>query len=125
MKVFFLYWVPVLAWALLIFYFSGIPSVRISSEVILNEIMHYAGHFSIYFIFSFLLARAFCKEELEMQKIFWASFIIAGVYAIGDEYHQIFVPGRFPDIKDVVTDWVGIFSALEIFRIRFYKKIPR
>jgi len=41
----------------------------------------------------------------------WA-FLIALLYALSDEYHQSFVPGRHPDPLDIVTDLAGAAAAL-------------
>jgi VanZ family protein len=43
---------------------------------------------------------------------------IAFVYAISDEYHQSFVPGRHGDPLDVAIDSVGIAVAVVMLRIR-------
>ena len=32
------------------------------------------------------------------------AFLASVAYAVGDELHQLFVPGRVPDLADVMTD---------------------
>ena len=43
------------------------------------------------------------------------------LYALSDEYHQSFVPGRHPDVFDIATDLVGAavaLAALHLVRLR-------
>jgi len=46
-----------------------------------------------------------------------ASAVISTLYAISDEYHQSFVPGRDADSFDVGVDAVGIALALGAIRM--------
>ncbi len=40
------------------------------------------------------------------------------LYGISDEYHQSFVPGRYPDVADVIADGMGGFLAA--FSARYF-----
>ncbi|RKY37816.1 MAG: VanZ family protein, partial [Candidatus Omnitrophota bacterium] len=44
------------------------------------------------------------------------SFIFSILYAISDEIHQTFIPGRNASVKDVVADCVGILIGLYIVK---------
>ncbi|HSH41142.1 MAG TPA: VanZ family protein, partial [Arenicellales bacterium] len=37
----------------------------------------------------------------------WLALGLAVLYGISDEWHQSFVPGREPDVLDVLADGVG------------------
>jgi VanZ family protein len=37
----------------------------------------------------------------------WLAMILVTVYGVLDEFHQHFVPGRSPDIYDVMSDAAG------------------
>jgi VanZ family protein len=39
----------------------------------------------------------------------WA---LAVLYAISDEWHQFYVPGRYSDVRDVLVDAAGALTAL-------------
>ncbi len=41
-----------------------------------------------------------------------AALVIAVLYGVSDEVHQAFVPGRTPDVADVVADATGASIAL-------------
>ena len=55
------------------------------------------------------------------------ALLICVLYAVSDEVHQIFVPGRGAEVKDVLIDSagasVGVLMYLVISRLR-KKEIP-
>lgn len=52
-------------------------------------------------------------NELYILCSLWISLL----YAVTDEYHQIFIPGRDGSIIDVLIDLIGIVSVLLIIRL--------
>jgi VanZ family protein len=92
-------WGPVVAWAAVIFVFSSIPSLGTGLggwDLVLRKLAH-ATEFAI---LAALLVRALGSPR-------WAVVIAVG-YAISDEIHQSFVPGRHGAPLDVVIDSVGV-----------------
>jgi len=57
------------------------------------------------------------KSDNEMYLLI--SLWISTLYAILDEYHQLFIAGRNGSIKDVCIDIIGIVPTLLIIRIIF------
>ena len=55
--------------------------------------------------------------NLRRNAILWG-IIVGTVYAISDEFHQWFVPGRSADIGDAIADFVGIIAAQLVFIYR-------
>ena len=53
------------------------------------------------------------------------AFLLAVAYAISDEIHQFFVPGRSCQIKDVLIDSCGaaVGIGLVFISIKTYKKL--
>ena len=109
------YWVPVIIYATFIFYLSSItgqytPKWFAHQDVILH-IIEYA-------IFAFLVNRAF-KEYYPrlsfMGRFLWV-FFFSIIYAVSDEFHQIFVPNRFPSLYDITYDGIGIFITNIFYR---------
>lgn len=43
------------------------------------------------------------------------ALLLSSLYAISDEYHQTFVPGRNGTLADVLVDGVGMVLALGIW----------
>ena len=80
-----------------------------------NEIVRNAAHF---FIFSFLgLFMHLLLLSKKFKKPILFSIIIGLIYAISDEFHQIFVPGRGAQIQDVLLDFSGVIGGVSVITI--------
>ena len=100
-------WVPVVAWAALIFVLSSVPDLGTGLggwDLVLRKIAH-AAEFAV---LGFLLVRATGPE--------WASLALGIAYAISDEAHQHFVPGRLGSPLDVAIDAVGVAVGVLLAR---------
>jgi VanZ family protein len=92
-------WLPVVAWAAVIFTFSSIPSLS-SGLGTWDTILRKGAHVTEYAILGGLLYRALGRETLALA---------AGIaYAATDELHQYFVRGRHASPVDVAIDAVGV-----------------
>lgn len=86
-----------------------------------NAVVRKIAHFTIYTILGILLMGIMTKTKL---KIKWRVLITLGtgiIYAILDEIHQIFSPGRTPKVTDVYIDTLGILLGIVI--ILFIREI--
>ncbi len=73
------------------------------------------AHFTIYLILG-LLVMSFLKEYyLVNNKGLLIAFIICFLYACSDEIHQIFVPGRSGEFRDVLIDSTGALLGSNIY----------
>jgi VanZ family protein len=45
--------------------------------------------------------------------------LLGGFYAVLDEIHQAFVPGRTADVYDALADVIGVLIVVNIYR--FFK----
>ena len=98
--------------AIEIFYFSSIIGVKVSSGVLDLSIMY---HFVAFFLLNFfLLISVIGKKEIKVKHII-VVLLISITYSILDEVHQLFVPGRVPDLFDIFTNGAGIFSSMIIY----------
>jgi len=73
------------------------------------------AHSIEYAILAVLLVRAF-KNMVFVKtrwRMWWLTIIVGAGYAVLDEIHQYFVPGRTADIFDVAADVVGV--AIVVF----------
>lgn len=91
--------------AVFIFYMSSRTFPGIGSKGYLS----YIYHFSVFFFFAGFFLIATTRGKLQVE-LFILTLAIAIVYGMSDELHQFFVPGRYPDILDVLTDSIGILS---------------
>ncbi len=79
-------------------------------------------HFSAFFLLALFLYISTLERRLEWKKT-GVVLLILVIYAILDELHQYFVPGRFCSIYDVYIDSLGILLASLVYLvITFWKK---
>ena len=93
--------------AIEIFYFSSIPGGKgPSGGLNLSTVYHFVAFFLLNF---FLLTSVIGQKEIKIKHIV-GILLISITYSILDEVHQLFVPGRVPDLFDILTASAGIFS---------------
>lgn len=96
-------WLPVFAWAAVIFVLSSIPSLSTGLGT-WDTILRKAAHISEFAVLGALLYRALERE---------ASALAAGIaYAATDELHQHFVSGRIGSVVDVAFDALGVAAGM-------------
>ena len=86
--------------------------IRIRNKT--NAVVRKIAHFTIYTILGGLLMGTMIKTKL---KIKWRVLITLGagiIYAILDEVHQIFSPGRTAKVTDVYIDTLGVLLGIVI-----------
>jgi VanZ family protein len=96
-------WLPLLGWMALIFYVSHQPAGEIPQFGIIDLLVKKGAHFGAYFILAWLARRALGRWD-------WA-LLLTAVYAISDEYHQTFIPGRDGNVIDIIIDCIGGLAA--------------
>jgi VanZ family protein len=102
-------WMMVALWALAIFAMSSIPG-RAFPDV---RVLHYDKvlHAIVYAVFGGLCCLALPARVPKHFAVAVAG-LLAIAYGLTDEFHQLFVPGRSADLRDVVADGVGgLFGA--------------
>ena len=72
------------------------------------EVWSVLGHFTIFGILglSIWFGLGMNSRMLDRERQ-WYAIGIATIYGVIDEFHQNFVPGRQPDVLDVLTDFLG------------------
>ncbi len=80
----------------------------------LNGIARKLAHFSIYALFSVLMNLLLLRYNIKHKKAAVLSFVLCFFYAVSDEIHQYFVPGRSCELRDVMIDLSGILSGIII-----------
>ena len=108
---FFKYWLPPLLWMLSIFFLSSQPRVTITGTFSIDFTIFKGLHMIEYAILYFLLFRAFYSlknKNMNQQKKYIYSLIIAILYAASDEFHQTYVFTREGTVPDILIDTAGI-----------------
>lgn len=125
-------WLPSLLWMGFIFFLShqeaGSSSALSSgiTQTVLNilssalpflnpetDFFHFlvrkGAHFTAYLILALLLVYAMKPRDL---KSYARVFLLCALYAMSDEFHQTFVPGRSGEIRDVLLDSAGALTGI-------------
>lgn len=91
-------WLPAIFWAGLIFLGSSLTPKGVSTNFWLDFGVKKSLHFVEYFVLYWLVSKA-KKSNFDI----WALAVVI-LYAVSDEWHQSFVPGREPNVLDVLLD---------------------
>ena len=107
------YWLPMLLWMGLIFALSSRSNLPSLPNKTVDFTIKKAGHITEYGVLAFLLWRAISKEKgwLALPS-FGGAFVLSCLYAMSDEFHQTFVPGRSSRLTDVGFDALGALLVL-------------
>lgn len=123
-------WLLVALWMVLIFYLSHQPATKSNglskgaTEIIVetvekvapkvdinkrgfNHIIRKNAHFFAYLVLGILVANGLRSSGVNGFKAIGLALLICVLYAISDETHQLFVPGRGGQAKDVIIDSAG------------------
>ena len=108
-------YLPSVAWAGIIFFFSNqsvLPGFEVS---ILDFIFKKGAHMFVYAVLYYLLFRAYKithpDTKISHAHYLWPLFL-GLLYAISDELHQSTVAGRYATARDVGYDVLGMSSIL-------------
>ena len=96
----------------LIYAASAQPQLPTVGEHWLDTMIKKAGHMLGYGLLASLYMRALRTHGWLSTRLRWLSWGMAIFYALTDEYHQHFVPGRNGTIVDVGIDGVGAGVAM-------------
>lgn len=103
-------WLPVLLWMGLIFFLSSQPHLFRYPHHLIALLLSKAAHLLEYGLLAILLCRALG------DKGGWWAFLMGGLYALSDEFHQSFVPGRNVELSDLAFDILGVALGLYVAR---------
>ena len=131
-SIFITHWLPLIIWISIIFIVSSIHGSKFQllpfntiTQVHIEELLSYrqaafhAGEYCLLVILTYRLLRL--KLNQPENFIYLLSFSTSILYAISDEVHQYFVPGRFATLTDLIFDTLGIITGL--ICIHIYIKI--
>lgn len=117
-----------LAWMAGIFVLSSIPDIDQPTNLA-EQALHWVSpqlqnilHIPLYFG----LAMSWLWALGERQKLghrLMTTAVVAGSWALLDEYHQLFVPGRFGSWTDVVLDEIGVLAGLAVTAVNEKKAV--
>lgn len=109
------YYIPLFVWMSVIFLLSDQPSLGVSGQEISFEylLVRKTAHVIEYFVLGLLSFRLFrFYFPRNSHAIAAGVVLLALLFALSDEAHQLFVVGRQGKISDVGFDAFGIFLSL-------------
>ena len=83
-----------------------------ADEDLISFVVRKGAHFTEYLLLGvslFLTVR-----DLRKRASFWIPWAIGTLYAITDEVHQYFVPGRSCEVRDMIIDACGVAAGVAI-----------
>jgi len=98
---------------------SSIPDKALwGSGSLTEQIISNLAHIPAYALLTFLWLKSFAGTESKNNTIVF-SLTLAGLmlFAVSDEIHQSFVPGRTTSFMDIGLDLIGIALGLWAFKI--------
>jgi VanZ family protein len=107
---------PVIIWALIIWFLSSQPIIGGASVSVPDYIFKKSAHITEYAILVFLISRAFTGHGRVHQAVY-----LSLIYAFVDEMHQLFTPGRTGTIKDVLV--FDLFGMMVAFVLLSYTRL--
>jgi len=133
-------WVAVLLWMALIFYSSaqvaeqskelskGVTEAVVetiervapsrAAEIDIKRLHHLTrknAHFFAYLILGILVLNAMRRSGVGGVRVVLITLLICVLYAVSDEVHQLFVPGRGGQISDVLIDSAGAAIGILVY----------
>lgn len=86
-----------------------------SQRDIIETVIRKCAHFGLYAIGGFLTVNFVSTTKVQGKYIILYAIAFTFMYAITDEVHQLFVPGRSGEIRDVIIDTAGASAGTMIF----------
>jgi VanZ family protein len=95
----------------LLFTLSSLPSSAVPSFGLFDTLLKKGGHFLGYALLSLAYLYALPGQWPSRTRRLVAVGLVV-LYALSDEYHQSFTPGRRPSLLDVGIDGLGAMTAM-------------
>ncbi len=107
----FLLWAPVVVYMAAIFYASSLSVIPGPvGSWFSDTVLHMACYGGLAVVT--LRALAGGKRAGVTVGVVTVAWLIATLYGVTDEFHQIYVPGRTPELRDLANDAVGALAAI-------------
>ena len=116
----YLIYLPLIVYWIVLFVMTSLPSTMSISVGVSDKIEHF-GAYGLLSAFLFLAIKFQSKYSLLSDYPATFTIIIASLYGIIDEFHQLFIPGRSAEFYDWLADFLGSIIAVIILSLFFNK----
>ncbi|HJU89650.1 MAG TPA: VanZ family protein [Gemmatimonadaceae bacterium] len=117
-------WLPPAIWAALILVLTSIPNPNVGDVGIpaADKLFHGA----LYLVLGWLAARATAVAPGSSRGPLQVGVLLIAValFAAGDEWHQRWIPGRSPELRDWAADLFGALLGVAAARFRVLRREP-
>jgi VanZ family protein len=101
---------------------SALPTTRASTIHWEDFIIKKSAHVIEYGVLAIALYRAL-KQTKDSRLAGIYTLIFCMLYAMSDEFHQSFTPGRDPTVRDIIFDTIGASLAI-LFIWKYLPQAP-
>lgn len=108
---------PAVAVMSVIFIASGIPGSDLPQFGFWDTIVKKGGHMTGYAMLAASYMYAIHRAKSVKPPQLLAAFCLTILYAVSDEWHQSFTPGRSPSFLDVIIDGAGGLIGLALWAL--------
>ena len=98
-------------------FYSDQENIHLPTISGIDKILHFGAYFIYGLSLQVFFIALFSMNKISRKKYYLLTIICGFLFAISDEIHQYFVPGRHADILDLLIDWAGISLSLLCFGI--------
>lgn len=92
-----------------------------ATSFVIRKLAHIIEYLLLTLSYYYSISKTF-KSSGNFQKTFFIAFLLGLFYAITDEYHQTFIPGRVGTYEDVLIDSVGILTGYLLLNFKIFRK---
>jgi hypothetical protein len=108
--------VPLIFWLALIFAVSARSTLVVIEHEAAEKLFYKGAHMLVYAVLAWLWWRAISPERRIAWSVLLLAWLFTVLYAISDEIHQRFVPGRHGQLADVLFDAAGALAMILLIR---------
>jgi len=95
------------------------------SQDAITFIVRKSAHIFMYFVLGMLIFNVLRQYTQNSKKLIGFSILFAFVYAVLDELHQAFVPGRSAEPRDVLLDTIGASLGVALCMLIIRRKAKK
>ena len=80
-------------------------------------------HIPVFGLLSYLWLRAFCSIHRSFLFCCMSACLVTVVFGMVDEFHQMYVPGRYAGLLDIILNTIG--AGLGIMAFAFHRRVQK
>lgn len=92
------------------------PFISIEEDFF-HHFIRKSAHFTAYLLLGMLVIHAL---RMPYRKGYIMAFLISVLYAMSDEFHQLFIPGRSGELRDIAIDSVGAATGIGVYMLSMF-----